>query len=501
MSARSLPERPGPPKPQEATGRADAHVPEVAPSVIPGHNAPAQREEDGMKAGHHPGSAGERAEEPAGRAHGPGLTPVRAAERIHEIDVLRGFALLGILVINIVGFGLPMAAIENPLMAGTRGPADMLVWRLGHVLFYEKFMAIFSMLFGAGLMLMAARAREGATDEGEFRSVYLRRSLWLMVIGLVHAYLIWYGDILFTYGVCGLLVFPMRRRRPRTLILAGIAALLLGGIMLGGIGAQFAFIRDRHADSGRILAEGGALTPFQQRMHEAWEGICSGMSPNEEEVAAEISSFRGGFTSVFRARAGQSFMMQTGVLIMFGIWRVGGLMLLGMGLLRLGVLGGARSTRFYTWMAVAGYAMGLPLAEIGARKMLANGFDLVHVFREGALYNYFGSVAASLGHVGLVMLAARMRVLQRFCARLAAVGRMALSNYLLHSVVFTTLFYGYGFGLFGSLSRAGLTGLVPLMWALQLAASPAWLRRYRHGPAEWLWRGLTYGVRPRMRCS
>ncbi len=446
------------------------------------------------------GSLGtQRPGDPTGSAPGPGLAPVGISERVQEIDVLRGFALLGILVINIAGFGLPMAALENPLVAGVERPVDMLVWRLGQLFFYEKFMAIFSILFGAGLVLMAGRAGTADRYEGEFRRIYIRRSMWLAVFGLLHAYLLWFGDILFTYGVCGLLILPLRNRRPRTLVLAGCAALLLGGIIMSGIGAQFAYLRDTHAEAERIMAEGGSITPFQEGLHEAWEGVRSGIAPDEDELAAEVAAMRGGFWSVFRARAPQSIMMQTGVLLIFGIWRAGGLMLVGMGLMKLGVLAGARTARFYALMAVIGYAAGLPVVEIGARRIVANEFDLVYMFRTGILYNYFGSLAVCLGHVGLVMLAVRIRFLRRCCSLLSSVGRMALSNYLLHSVVFTTIFYGYGFGLFGKLGRTELVALVPLMWAVQLAVSPLWLRTFRYGPMEWVWRSLTYGRRPAMR--
>ncbi len=435
----------------------------------------------------------------AGSAPGQGLAPVGTSERIREIDVLRGFALLGILVINIGVFGLPMAALENPLVAGAERPVDMFVWRISHLFFYEKFMAIFSMLFGAGLVMMAGRAGATVREEGEFRRIFTRRSIWLAVFGLLHAYLLWFGDILFTYGICGLLILPLRNRRPRTLVLAGCAALILGGLIMSGIGAQFAYLRERHTEAETILAEGGSLTPFQEGMHEAWEGIRSGMAPDEEEVAAEIAAMRGGFWSVFRARAPQSVMMQTGGLLIFGIWRAGGLMLVGMGLLKLGVLCGARTTRFYAWMAAIGYAVGLPAVEIGARRLMAVEFDLVYVFRAGFLYNYFGSLAVCLGHVGIVMLAVRLRFLKWCCSLLSSVGRMALTNYLLHSVVFTTLFYGYGFGIFGKLNRTELVVLVPLMWAIQLTVSPLWLRSFRYGPMEWVWRSLTYGRRPALR--
>jgi uncharacterized protein len=176
-------------------------------------------------------------------------------------------------------------------------------------------------------------------------------------------------------------------------------------------------------------------------------------------------------------------------------------MMIGMALMKLGVFSGQRSNRFYVLLMVIGFGLGLPLAYLGMSRWLADDFDFIRFFRVDAHFNYFGSVLVGLGYVGLIITIYNRGWLSWLTARLGAVGRMALTNYLLHSVILTTIFYGYGFGLFARVERFALQGLVLAVWILQLIVSPIWLARFRFGPAEWLWRSLTYWKRQPMRMA
>jgi uncharacterized protein len=191
--------------------------------------------------------------------------------------------------------------------------------------------------------------------------------------------------------------------------------------------------------------------------------------------------------------------MQVNVTLVFVVWRVGGLMLLGMALMKLGILSGERSTRFYRKMALAGYGAGLPLVVLSALLLDAHRFDPLYVARFGGIPNYFGSILVAFGHIGAVMLLVRSGALRAIVDRFAAAGRMALSNYLAQSVVMTTLFYGYGLGLYADVPRVWQQGLVVALVGLQLLVSPWWLKHFRFGPVEWLWRSLTYRQRQPMR--
>ncbi|MFQ5724758.1 MAG: DUF418 domain-containing protein, partial [Terriglobia bacterium] len=176
----------------------------------------------------------------------------------------------------------------------------------------------------------------------------------------------------------------------------------------------------------------------------------------------------------------------------WGFWRAAGLMLVGMGLYKLGVFSARGSPRFYAGLIAAALLVGMPVVVYGIHWNFSHGWPPVSLFY-GSQFNYWGSLLVSLGWVGAVMLICQRRALGWLTRRLAAVGQMAFSNYLLHTLICTTIFYGHGLGLFGQVERVGQILIVFGVWGFQLLVSPLWLRRFRFGPLEWLWRSLTYG--------
>ncbi len=424
------------------------------------------------------------------------LDPVAVTERIAAVDVLRGFALLGILGMNIYAYALPFAAYFNPLAYGATTGVNHLTWKFTYLFFDLKFMAIFSMLFGAGLILMSNRAEAAGRT---FAKIYYRRILWLLVIGLLHAYFLWWGDILFGYAICGLLLYPFRRRSAALLIVLGAVVLLIGmGMRVGG-GTFFAFARQQATEAEAALAAGETPNQLQEQMKKNWDELRETFDPSPATIAEEVEAYRGGYGGLFKYRAPKVLEMQTQALVFFVFWRAAGMMLLGMGLMKLGVFSARRSLRFYITCIVLGYGLGLPLVWYGAGELMAHSFDFVYDFKLGGHYNYVGSVLIALGHLGLVMLVCRSALLSGLKRRLAAVGRMALTNYLMHTILLTPIFCGFGLGLFGQIDRFGLMAFVLGMWILQLLISPIWLKHFRFGPAEWLWRSLTYRRRQPMR--
>ena len=403
-----------------------------------------------------------------GPAESTGAAPVAAGARIDAIDVLRGFALLGILVMNVQAFAMPQAAYFNPTAYGDLEGANLRVWLAGRMLADQKFMTIFSMLFGAGIALMAGRAEA----RGDGRRPHYRRMAWLAVIGLLHAHLLWAGDVLFLYAVCGMLVYPLRRQPPGRLLALGAASLAVASAWSVGTGLSLPYWPEE---------ERAALAA------ELWR-------PTPELIEAQLAAFRGGWLAQQPARSAGALAFETLLLITWGLWRAGGLMLIGMALFRLDVFSARRPARFYAALIAVAAAVGLPLTAWGVALDFERGWPLWSFF-VGVQFNYWPSVAVSLGYVGLVMLACRTAALRRFTRPFAAVGRTALTNYLLQTVLCTTVFYGHGLGWFGSVDRLGQLGVAAGVWAVQLAASPLWLRRFRFGPAEWAWRSLTYGTR------
>ena len=392
--------------------------------------------------------------------------PVTQIERIASIDVLRGFALLGILVMNIQAFAMIEAAYFNPTAYGDLTGANFLVWLFSHALADQKFMTIFSMLFGAGIVLMAERAEaRGLRPAG----AHYRRMLWLVLFGILHAHLLWYGDILYLYGMCGLVVYLFRKLRAPWLIVLGLLSLAVVSVLFVFFGWSMQFWPE-----------------------EAMTDMASDWQPPPEEVAEELGIYRSGWLEQMERRVPAALEFELFVFFVWGAWRAGGLMLIGMALYKLGVFGARLSRAVYVGMAAVGLPLGLAIVLYGVSRNLAANWDVSYSHFFGWQFNHWGSLLVSTAWIALVMLVCRHGILTNLTQALAAVGQMAFTNYILHTIICTTIFYGHGFGLFGHVERVGQIGIVFAVWALQLAISPIWLRHYRFGPLEWLWRSLTY---------
>ncbi len=392
--------------------------------------------------------------------------PVTQAERITSIDVLRGVAVLGILVMNIQSFSMVGAAYLNPTAYGDLSGANFAVWLSSHILADRKFMTIFSLLFGAGIMLMASRQEEG---DGRARGVHYRRMTVLLLIGVLHGYLLWYGDILHCYAMCGMIVFLFRRKKPRTLIKLGVLSIALPS----ALAMLFHY-----------------SIPYWPP--ENVEEVSKFWNPSTETTAKELAVYRGGWIGQLPARATMAVFFQTFIFLIENAWRAGGLMLVGMGLFKLDFFSAKRSTAAYAKTVAIAVVVGVPLICLGVYRNFAAGWAFERSFYLGAQFNYWGSLPVALGWVGLVMLLCKLEIVPVVTRGLAAVGRMAFTNYLLQTVICTTLFYGHGFGLFGQLPRTQQILVVVAVWAVLIALSNVWLRVYRFGPAEWMWRSLSY---------
>ena len=428
----------------------------------------------------------------AARSDAGPLGPISAGERIGSLDVLRGVALLGILLMNIMTFAFPMAMYMNPLAMGEISTAERVQWFLNQVLFEQKMMTIFSLLFGAGVIVMTSRAAHKA---GSTLWLHLRRMWWLLVIGLLHAYFIWFGDILVAYALCGALVYPLRKLRPRTLLIIGAGLVLISVAIAAVQGVGMQWMRGQVEAGQAAIDRGEEPTPMQANMIEQWDEMTAMFDPTPEQLEEDIAAHRGAYADHLPLRAEMALMFQTQMFLTWTLWRVGGLMVIGMALMKLGVLSLHRSRGFYIKMMLVSYAIGLPLSTWAVWRMWEDGFDPVPLFMVAMPVNGVASVAMALGHIALVMLICQAGALTAARHALSAVGRMAFTNYLMQSVICTLIFYGHGLGMYAKLDRIEALGVVLLVWAAQLVWSPLWLARFRFGPMEWLWRSLTY-MRP-----
>ena len=388
--------------------------------------------------------------------------------RIASLDAVRGFAVCGILLMNIVPIGLPAFAQNNPLFYGTRGPSDMAAWAINFVLSEGKMRALFTMLFGASMVLMAERAE--ASEPGSAAEAHFHRMFWLGIFGLAHAWLLWFGDILLQYAVCGAIGFVFWRWKPWALWT------LFGTMML----VQLAQAWERY---GHGLTSAAA--------HAANRAADAAIA------ARDVGLYRGDFGDVFTARAPMTMQFQTEILP-DSVPEILGFMALGIIFYRNGFLTGAWSVARYRWTIAIGYLIAVPLHLPLIRMLIDGGFAPAAIAIGEGLGLLLRPFVA-LAHAAAVILLLRSGTMRWLSERLVAAGRMAFSNYLGTTFVTTMLFYGYGFGLYGSLSRAELYIVVLGVWALILGWSKPWLERYRYGPLEWLWRSLARGSPQPMR--
>jgi uncharacterized protein len=414
------------------------------------------------------------------------------ARRIESLDFVRGCALFGILLMNIVGMGLG-PAYDNPTILGGDKGLDLQTWQFFNIGFEGTQRALFSMLFGAGVILFSSRAE--ASGRPDHADLYFRRNLLLILFGLVNAWiLLWLGDILFYYGVTALVLYAFRKLPARTLLIIGLAAFALGAAW-SGLEVR-GKLQAYHASQAAQAVPEKARTAEQKKAIETWQEQ-SINGPPPPAVAEMRKGMTAGYFSAQRTLAPVIKHFQSWNLYRY-FFDFFGMMMLGMALYRFGILTLEARTRTYLVMMIGGYIVGLPMNIYEARLIMANGFNSLGYAEANVTYD-FSRVFMTMGHLGLLMLFQRSGILPWLRRAMAAVGRMALTNYLTHSLVALTIFVWLGY--WGTLQRHQLYYIVAAIWLAQLILSPIWLRYFHFGPVEWLWRALTYGKRPPFRKS
>ena len=414
-----------------------------------------------------------------------------AARRIESLDFVRGVALFGILLMNIVGMGLG-PAYDNPTVAGGDTGINLWTWFVINVGFEGTQRALFSILFGAGVILLSSRLE--ANGRPDSADIFLRRNLLLVGFGLFNAWiLLWQGDILYYYGVTALFLYVFRKLPGRTLLALGIGSLLLGAAWSALDASTSRQAHDRFEAASQVAP--AERTQEQKQAIESWEDEVREFAPTPQDFAELRAANSKSYWSALQSRAGLIAHFQSWWLYRY-FFDIFGMMMVGMALFRLGVLTLDVPTRTYVAMTAGGYAIGLAGNIAEARWIMSNDFSML-AYQQAAISYDVSRLAMTAGHLGLLMLFLRSGLLPWLRKSMAAVGRMALTNYLTHSVVALVVFVL--FGLWGALERYQLYFVVFAVWAAQLAISPIWLRHFQFGPAEWLWRYLTYGRRPPFR--
>ena len=409
----------------------------------------------------------------AGPAPAP-LAPVAAGERVEILDVLRGFAVFGILVVNMALFFSPMhlQVLNEPAITG---PLDELAHKLIQFFAQGKFYSLFSFLFGMGLAIQLERAEARGRKVAGF---FARRMFWLLSIGLAHAFLLWFGDILVLYSLMGFVLLLFHKCKPKTLVIWALILLAVPILLAAAQTGLFLIVQ---------AAAPEAIGPWLEGMRQFEEQLRAGAAAAYEAYSS------GSWGDVFAVRAGEWLLIFPFTLLNFS-WVV-------LALFVLGVSFGKR--RFFhrlednlpairRWVGPL-YAVGLVLNVLLV--LVAGRIEPMTPSLGALAFNALFVIAPpilSAAYVATLCLLWQRPGGRRALSRLAPVGRMALSNYLMHSVVFTTLAYSYGLGLYGEISYLEGIGLTVAMFALQIPLSAWWLGRFRFGPLEWLWRSLSY---------
>jgi len=419
----------------------------------------------------------------------PVFTPTQKKSRINSLDVIRGIALLGILLMNINGMGLPFSYSDPSILGHTEG-LNFYVWVTNEMIFEGTMRGLFTLLFGAGVILLTSRLiKDGAGISTA--DIYYRRMVWLLLFGLFNAWiLVWHGDILYPYALFGFFLFPFRNLPVKNLLI--IAAILIAAGMLWDRSDYQSKLQQKvEYEQAMVLKNAGdSLSKSSQTAIDNWEKASTKKSP--EEVKDEIDKMNQGYFQVIENKVKMNQMMQTWFTYRLWVWDILSYMFIGMAFFKLRIFHGERKKRFYLLMSIIGYLIGISINYYETQMVVQSNYDVLTMEKATQTYQ-LGRLGVTMGHVGLFMLFIKSGLLSFFQRALAAVGRMALSNYLMHSIITSVIFYGFGFGLFGKLERYELYYIVFSIWIFQLITSPIWLKYFQYGPFEWLWRSLTYG--------
>lgn len=429
--------------------------------------------------------------------------PVSQQERIILLDSLRGIAILGILLMNIPGFALPEPIMYDPSVLNEWGTIDYKTYY-----FIDWFMegsqrALFSMLFGAGIILFVSR-QEKKVDGLLPADYFFRRQIWLLVFGLFNAFiLLWFWDILFHYACLGIIMFTFRRLSPKALIVGAVISLVLMTVRENVDG-----YRDK-----RVIARGEAiakldttvtkLTDDQKAKLGAMTEFKEKTSPEGKKKTMEksLKAVRGDYGGFYEYQSERSFKGEINYLY-FGGWDILVFMFLGMAFYKNGVLTGKASSKIYWALFVFGLGGGLVLSYFRLQPLIDYKFNYFDYIKNSSFQYYeISRTFRALGIFGLIMLLYKSGWFKWLFALMRPVGQMAFTNYLMQSLLVGLFFYGVGFGYFGKLQRHEIYYVVAATWALQIVWSHIWLRFFRFGPLEWAWRSLTYWKKQPMKKS
>lgn len=402
-----------------------------------------------------------------------GLAPVQQAERIQIVDILRGFALFGILLVNMGLFSHPFQSILVPADPATPWYDRAAEW-LVHFLAEGKFYAMFSLLFGLGMVLLMERIEARGR---RFVPFYVRRLLALLLIGLVHAFLIWPGDILIIYALLGFPLILFRKARPRILLIWAVILLAIPLLFM--------------AASAGLMTLGRSVPEATKQMDQVFAQVEAGY---RADIARANQVYPdGNFLEITAQRVYDYGSMGITSFLVMG-FNVLAMFLVGAYFGKRRIFNDLAAHRpLFRKLLVVGLIIGLAGNALYATLIMSTArFEPTASLALATAAQGIGAPLLSLAYISAICLLALRPAWQRILQVLAPVGQMALTNYLLESIIATLIFYGYGLGLFGQVGPALGLVLTVVIFLLLIPFSHWWMKRFRYGPAEWLWRSMTY---------
>ena len=429
--------------------------------------------------------------------------------------MLRGVAVLGIYWINVLLFGLPSGGYALPSYVGDAVNLNIGLWAFSEIMVDGAMRGLFSCLFGASALLYLSDSK--ISSNGPLRiEYYYRRNMVLVLIGLIHAYiLLWPYDVLYAYGLLGLLLFPLRRLSAQVLIITGCILLITGDIT---------FISHNKTDQEQeaiphtaeksasvstphVIKKSAPLT--ESTVHKSNPPASTEADTQDEKeeeytqqekyrlasimnMEDDIALHKSSYLVIFKSKLNSIIEQQTLFMYSAHFFDIGGMMLIGMALLKLGILQGTRSKKFYLSMLLIGFVTGILIRTPTVYLEVLNEFVPDDPENPVKLNFGFSRLPIMLGYIGLFLWLSKFTLHNWLVVALTSIGKMALTNYIMQTFISVFIFYGFGFALIGYFERYQLLLICIIMWFLQITYSYYWLKYYRYGPLEWLWRSATY---------
>ena len=401
-------------------------------------------------------------------------------ERIESIDVLRGFALLGILMMNISSFAMPSISYFSPVVYDIK-IMNHIIYSVTHIIADQKFMAIFSMLFGASTLLFINSARKRGKSP---LLLFYSRNFWLLIIGEIHLSYLWYGDILGIYALCSFPLFIFKNLTPKKQFILGCLIYLIPSFSN--------YVNYKYVIDNLDSVEQNAIMQY-------W-------NPSDENLRKELDVYRGSYKKQVQYRAemfssnnenkessGEIGEGIIGISILIDLFsRSFGMMLIGMACFSWGVFNNTLTKSFYKKLLIYGFGIGFPLSMMGLFFNYYFDWHWKYLQFFGRTPNNIATPFIAFGYISLIMLWIRKGSFKNLQEDLRSIGKTALTAYLMQTVIATFIFYGFGLGLFGHVNRAYQLVIMFFIWFVLIKLCPLWLSKYQYGPVEWIWRMLTH---------